>query len=357
MKPSQPIPDAPAQCGNTPLAVNYRIVQVHPTLRCNLSCHHCYSSSLPVHREKLSLERLKPFLAGAREDGFNVISLSGGEPLLYDDLEELLRFTRSLGFLNAIASNAMLATGQKARACLQYADLVAVSVDGEPPIHDRIRNQEGAFAKMLKGLEVIKGEVGKFGFIHTITDASLRSLLWLTEFTKHHRAQLLQLHPLEMVGRAKSALHGQAPEQLFLQKLFILSFYLKEKYAEDFFLQLDLLHRDIIARYPKTVYQGIWDGYHEAMPLSAMLAEICIDEKGRVLPIGYGIHDRFALGNIHQFSTWKDFLNNFHARAAARLEALFGAVYRQVMEDEDLEIVKWNELLYNKSHALPFTPA
>lgn len=342
--------DEPGQTCSNPYAVNYRIVQVHPTLRCNLSCHHCYSSSLPAHSTRLSLPHLKKFLAGARDDGFNVVSLSGGEPFMYEDLGELLLYTRSLGYLNAVASNGMLVTGSKAKSILKYVDLVAISVDGQPAFHDKIRNLDGAFDKMLKGLQVVKDEVGKYGFIHTITDQSLQSILWLTEFAGFHKAQLLQLHPLEMVGRAQVQLCNQAPDQLFLQKLYILAFFLKQKYENEFYVQLDLLHKDIVLAHPQLIYKDLRLSFGSDKPLSSYFKEICIDEKGNILPIGYGINTKYALGNIYDFSSWKNFMSLFHKQKIEKVEKLFNQVYGQIEEDNDLEIIKWNEMLFNQSH-------
>jgi len=69
------------------------------TYRCPLHCVFCYN---PVdyakqHRE-LSTEEWKRVLRESRELGAAQLGLSGGEPLLRDDLEEIVREARSLGY-------------------------------------------------------------------------------------------------------------------------------------------------------------------------------------------------------------------------------------------------------------------
>ncbi len=63
-----------------------RILQIHPTRRCNLSCLHCYSSSSPHERDVLDVALLCDAISDAVEEGYNIASISGGEPLVYQPL-------------------------------------------------------------------------------------------------------------------------------------------------------------------------------------------------------------------------------------------------------------------------------
>ena len=63
-----------------------RDIQLHPSLRCNLRCAHCYSSSSPEATPALAIDSMATLLAEAAEEDFNAISVSGGEPLIYPAL-------------------------------------------------------------------------------------------------------------------------------------------------------------------------------------------------------------------------------------------------------------------------------
>src|ERR1039458_8998466 len=74
-------------CGPT----GQRILQIHPTLRCNLQCEHCYSRSGPWSREELDLDVVNNVVSDAARMGYGVLSVSGGEPFLYPGLSDVFR--------------------------------------------------------------------------------------------------------------------------------------------------------------------------------------------------------------------------------------------------------------------------
>jgi MoaA/NifB/PqqE/SkfB family radical SAM enzyme len=107
------------------------VLQVHPTRRCNLACAHCYSSSGPTLRKALDVDLLSGCLEDAAALGYRQLAVSGGEPLLYDRLAELLARARALGMLTSVTSNGMLATAERwgtappQRAAVYWYDEVA----------------------------------------------------------------------------------------------------------------------------------------------------------------------------------------------------------------------------------------
>jgi len=61
------------------------IVQVHPSLQCNLRCRHCYSVSGPEQRGALPVETVLDCLEDCAALGYGVLAASGGEPFLYPE--------------------------------------------------------------------------------------------------------------------------------------------------------------------------------------------------------------------------------------------------------------------------------
>ena len=326
-----------------------RIVQVHPTLHCNLACKHCYSSSLPAYRDALDVSQLKRFLQYARDEGFNVVSLSGGEPFIYRDLKELFQFTREIGFTNVVASNGMLLSSERAQAILDYVDLIAISIDGEPEMHNEIRGSRKAFDKMLSGVETVRQKNIPFGFIHTVTAQSWDKLLWLGEFAQEKGARLLQLHPLEMYGRATREMQEYTLDQLLLHKIFILASYLKSKYEPDIFIQLDFLHRDYIKEFPQSV--NVVSASRAEKRLSEIINSIIVDENGDILPVAYGFSNKYKIGSIKNNGGSGDMFAEFKTTKLPELIALFERVYNQIINDEETDLINWNELIVKISNA------
>ncbi len=326
----------------------FRTIQIHPTRKCNLSCLHCYSSSSPGMKEMLDIEALKRFLTMAYQNGFNNISISGGEPFLYTHLEELFKFTKQLGYQNTMASNGMLLPSERNRRILEYVDLIALSVDGKPALHDYIRGQKGAFDKMMKGVEVLQSLQKPFGFIHTVTPQSWDSLLWLGDFAYDNGAKLLQLHPLEMHGRAMEMLAGEEVDDTLAHQAFILASYLNSKFNNKMIVQADLLHRDYLETYPQTVNTFERCPTGGTVQLSDMFDTIIVEETGRVLPVAYGFNPAFTIGNV--YNTSAGMFDDFIGAKLPDVKAVFYETIRKIILDKETDIVNWNELLVNESN-------
>jgi len=326
--------------------VPFRTIQVHPSRKCNLACLHCYSGSGPREKKMLDIDALKKFLEYAYAQGFNNLSVSGGEPFLYDHLKELFVFSKQLGYRNNMVSNGMLLPSQRNRDILEYVDLIAISIDGKKDLHDRIRGQIGAFEKMMKGVEVLQSMQKNFGFIHTITPESWDALLWLGAFAFDHGAKLLQLHPLEMYGRATEALAGMAVDDTLAHQAYIIANYLQVKYDGKMAVQLDLLHRDYLEAFPQVV-----DTFSRQCAkkggLPDLLDTIIVEETGRILPIAYGFDAGFTIGNVHAFDD--DLFEKFIADKIPAIKSLFAATMESILLNKQVDIVNWSELLIAES--------
>ncbi len=335
-----------SDCAVQPVAEPFRTIQIHPTRKCNLACLHCYSYSSPNMKEMLDIEALKRFLEIAFENGYNNISVSGGEPFLYSHLEEMLKFSRSLGYQNTMASNGMLLNSERNQRILEFVDLIAISLDGPPELHDKIRGQKGAFEKTMKGVEVLKRHEKAFGFIHTITPESWQSLIWIADFAFENGGKLFQLHPLEMQGRANEAMLGNEIDDTLAHQAYILASYLKSKYANKMIVQLDLLHRDYIEAFPQVV--NVFDrNCSQNKQIANLLDTIIVEETGKIIPIAYGFDNTFQLGNVHNF-TKLDFLKYANEKLPI-LKKLYQQSIDNVINNKNIDIVNWNEILVNES--------
>src|SRR3954453_6724713 len=114
-------------------------VQIHPTLRCNFRCRHCYSSSSPDSRTELSYELVAGALDDARDLGYEVLAVSGGEPFLYPDLLRVLRHAKTLGFTTTVTTNGSVLDHGRLERVAGHLDGIALSLDGPPAVHNRIR--------------------------------------------------------------------------------------------------------------------------------------------------------------------------------------------------------------------------
>ncbi|HEY2357265.1 MAG TPA: radical SAM protein [Phenylobacterium sp.] len=276
-----------------------KVVQIHPTLRCNLRCQHCYSTSGPELAGGLAIEDLERLLGEIAAEGFNAVSVSGGEPLMYEPLPRLLRSAGALGLITSVTTNGLLLTHRRLAELAPHVGLLAVSVDGEPESHNRLRALPKAFAKMADKLGGVRKAGIPFGVIFTLTRHNLFELAWVADFAIAEGAQLLQVHPLESVGRARDY-ELTPPDDLELAYAFLEVARLQEKYRGQLSIQFDAADRTQVVREPERAYavpaqaQAIVEG----TPLADLVSPLVVQDDGWIVPIQYGFSRRYAVARM-----------------------------------------------------------
>lgn len=68
--------------------------------KCNLSCRHCYNHSNPKREESLSIEKVKNVFDDLKSNNIKLktLTLTGGEPFLYNDLSTVLNLAKDYDF-------------------------------------------------------------------------------------------------------------------------------------------------------------------------------------------------------------------------------------------------------------------
>jgi radical SAM protein with 4Fe4S-binding SPASM domain len=134
------------------------VVAWNLTRRCNLECAHCYISAGPAEAATAELDTATCLGIVDQILAVNpapMLILSGGEPLLRDDLAELARHASKGGATVVVGTNGALLTDERIDA-LQQAGVrgVAVSVDSlRPSYHDRFRRGTGALVDTRAAVE------------------------------------------------------------------------------------------------------------------------------------------------------------------------------------------------------------
>lgn len=136
-------------------------VKIKLTWRCNLRCQMCNYWRQERHNA-LSPELLRATIDELAELGCGKIHLSGGEPLLREDLCEFIEYMAAKGMQVNLTTNGTLVTREKAeRLAASGVKSVSVSVDSpEAKIHDRIRGK-GAWKRTIKGLRNLRRAIRK----------------------------------------------------------------------------------------------------------------------------------------------------------------------------------------------------
>lgn len=152
------------------------------TRACNLRrCHYCDSFIRQVDpSQELSYHQGLALLDDLALMGVDRLILTGGEPLCRPDMPELMGYAISLGLSCQVQTNAMMLNDAMADrlAGLGLKDIY-VSIDGMRHSHDKLRNQNGAFARTTEGINhaVARGMQVTVRFaIHQLNDLDLESV-------------------------------------------------------------------------------------------------------------------------------------------------------------------------------------
>jgi putative heme d1 biosynthesis radical SAM protein NirJ1 len=179
------------------------VVVWNMTRRCNLKCIHCYSSSRNIrYRNELTTDEGKKLISDLAAFGSPVILFSGGEPLMREDLPELVKFAVDRGIRAVISTNGTLLTKKTAeilkKTGISYA---GVSLDGMQKSHDRFRGVEGAFDMTLKGIRTCRDEGIKVGIRFTINRKNFSDIPALFELIEKENIPRACFYHLVYSGR------------------------------------------------------------------------------------------------------------------------------------------------------------
>jgi len=298
-------------------------------------------------RTELDATTVCKVISDAAAMGYQVVSSSGGEPLMYGGLNEVLAHARSLGLRTTVTTNGFFTgPGRFDRLC-NLVDVLAISLDGPPQIHNEIRRSAHAFEQLEAGLENVRKAGIQFGFIHTLTQRNWEHLLWVAEFAAENGARLLQIHPLELTGRAGSQMAGDASEDDVLAKVYILAVALASRYGDTMKVQLDLLYRDHLREEPGLVYAEETEN-NQTTPAN-VLGLLVLEPDGTVVPVSYGFSRRYKLCNVKEQGL-VDAWPHYFATRYHQFRALCRRVWDELCTPDAPLLSNWHEVIVSRSY-------
>jgi MoaA/NifB/PqqE/SkfB family radical SAM enzyme len=108
------------------------LAHIIPIRRCNLSCAYC--NEYDDHSKPVPIEEMRRRIDSLASFGTSIITISGGEPLLHPELEEIIRHIRRRGIIAGLITNGYLLVRERIerlnRAGLEY---LQISIDNVMP--------------------------------------------------------------------------------------------------------------------------------------------------------------------------------------------------------------------------------
>ena len=276
-----------------------RTVHLHPLDRCNLKCSHCYSSSSPHAWTILPPEPLIAALPRLRAEGYEVISLSGGEPLLYPWLGDLLAAAKAEGFRTAAISNGFRVTARH-RPMIEALDRIAISFDGLEMQHNAMRGHPQAWSRAVAALRYLV-EIGKpAAAAFTVTRETLAEVPEFIEMCAAIGVRAVQLRPLVMAGRAREEATALALTEVDAARLWLLAQTLDLAWEGEVAVHVDLAPAEALAADARAWDPALKGGIDQR--LSDAVNPLVILPNGRLRPWTYDFPEEFDLGALQDLA-------------------------------------------------------
>jgi MoaA/NifB/PqqE/SkfB family radical SAM enzyme len=154
------------------------LVQLNVTNRCNYHCSYCYASYFSRSRDEVSNADLKQLINQLHDAGTFRLNFVGGEPLLRNDIGDLITYARGNGIHTAMTTNGSLVPAKI--DVLSAIDLVCFSVDGRPENNDWHRGA-GAFDKAVAGMKACRERGIPIQLSAVLTDRTVDDVEFMVE--------------------------------------------------------------------------------------------------------------------------------------------------------------------------------
>jgi putative heme d1 biosynthesis radical SAM protein NirJ2 len=180
------------------------LISWNVTKKCNLKCRHCYRDAGVEGEGELSYEEGIALIQEIASAGFETLILSGGEPLIREDIYDLIAKAKEIGLSPVLGTNGSLITQEVAKKLKEVGiRRVGVSLDSvNREKHDSFRRSSGAFERTLAGISYLK-EVGVMFQIHTtVMDFNYEEMEEISDFSSRLGAASHHIFFLIPTGRA-----------------------------------------------------------------------------------------------------------------------------------------------------------
>lgn len=204
--PQHPHAQSPARGGSPGGPGTLRLVAWETTRNCNLSCVHCRAAATcGPYTGELDTQASFRLLDQIAETGSPIVILTGGEPMLRDDIYDIAAYGTRLGLRMVMAPNGTLITPETAKKIADSGiQRISVSLDGaSAERHDGFRGVEGAFEGALSGIRAAKQAGIEFQVNTTITQLNRDQIPQIMKLAEDLGAVALHIFLLVPTGRGK----------------------------------------------------------------------------------------------------------------------------------------------------------
>ncbi len=147
------------------------------TKRCNNHCLYCYMTEGPSAQDcdrdrssEMNAQEVTDVIGKLCDEApVQSIALSGGEPLLREDLPEILSFIRNKGIAPVVITNGTLLTAERLASLGTDVTYEITLLSYRRQVHDRLAGRRGAWDAAVDGMANVRQAKGNFVTVFVAT--------------------------------------------------------------------------------------------------------------------------------------------------------------------------------------------
>ena len=189
-----------------------RLVAWEVTRKCNLNCVHCRAASEKgPYPGELGMDKCLEILDQIALVSMPIIILTGGEPLLREDVFDLTQHGTQLGLRMVMATNGTLITPEITKKMISSGiKRVSISLDGANALdHDEFRKVPGAFNAAMGGIGLLKKAHIEYQINTTVTKHNVHQTEKIFDMAVELGATALHIFLLVPTGRARDMVNQE----------------------------------------------------------------------------------------------------------------------------------------------------
>lgn len=285
-----------------------------------------------------------------RAEGYQAVSLSGGEPLVYPDIGAVVRGTKELGFYVTMITNGLLVNGRNAPVVAEL-DGVAVSFDGLAETHDTVRCRPGAFDRACAAVQRLADEGRPVAAAISLSPEAIPELPDLAYHLASLGARALQIRPVARAGRAKSMSPSAFASVADQARLYLVAAALGQELEPDVRVHCDLAPTQGLwhERQAYAVLLASCDRPASEQPLAELVNPLVITDDGRLKPIAYDFGSRFDVAEVEGLTP--EVLRQYKDERLTGYRDLVGGALASL--EDRRELVDWFDFCTRLSEAQP----
>ena len=191
--------------GNT--ITHFPSIGLKLTGACRFSCPFCCE---PNRKQVLyHIENFFTITRILRQSGTQRLCFTGGDPLLYPNIVQLLQYTKSLGFYNLLLTSDGFLLKEKYKELIPYLDAIRFSIQAIGCQHDEIVGKSGAFDAIKEMVDILNQKSLPCYVATVVTSINKDRILDIAEWCVHNNVLQYYLFGLMRSGNGNAFINQE----------------------------------------------------------------------------------------------------------------------------------------------------